>query len=131
MANKPPYSLSSETQTRLIAAIYGHEASEQELVPQPPLPHFTFDAKKRLAAKNITHEDWLKALFSGDPDQTEQALVDIDVRKEDRQVVKAVLALIDTTVALAAYKKISTDWAELKKKANAGTGAGASVLHDY
>jgi hypothetical protein len=128
--NAPPYSLSTETKTRLIAALYGHKTSEAELHPVPPKPHFSYDANVSLPNKGYTHEAWLKALFDDDPKVAAQALVDLGVKEADRQVLQTVLALIDGDVALGAYRKIRDDRKHLEKEAHGSLGSAAN-LHDY
>lgn len=126
----PPYSLSTETKTRLIAAIYGHKASEAELQPLPPPPHFSYDANVSLPNRGYTHEAWLKALFDDDPGVAAQALVDLGVKEADRQVLQTVLSLIDGDIALRAYRKIRDDRKALEAQAHASPG-GAANLHTY
>lgn len=125
----PPYRLESTTQVRLAAAIYGDTVHERDLATPPPTPNWSYDPKPHIGG----HQNWVRALFSGDPLQVEGALGSIGVADRDREALKAAVSLIDTNIALTVYQRLKDDMHAHHGagEEEQGTGSGGSQGHTY
>jgi hypothetical protein len=118
-----PAQLGSPTQVRLTAGLYGDYVHERDLDKPPAGPNWGFDPKSKYGTAG--RENWIKALFSGNPTQVQKALDAMGISAADQPEVKATLSAIDNNIALSVYKLCKKDFAAHS------TGAGGASGHTY
>jgi hypothetical protein len=116
--------LKSDTKLKLAAGVYGDFVTNEDVGNSQP----KFGYKPSLG--DMTHEEWVTALLSGDANSIRTALAAVDV-VDDNDLAEVIdtLKKTDREVALAIYKKLRADI--LLHRPKAGGAGGDASSHDY